>query len=194
MIREIVLASASKRRSQILKSCNIRHRAVASRAKEPNKGGSIFSIVKTNARRKALKVLLTNKKSVIIGADTLVRLGKELIGKPKNKKQAKGLLKKFSGRRLEVVTGLFVIDGISKKSSSGCEKSELFVREMSPSEIDAYFKALKPYDKAGGFSIEGAGSFIFDDIRGSYFNILGLPMARLHGLFKEIGLSLLFDF
>ena len=71
------------------------------------------------------------------------------------------------------------------------KKTSLYIKEIVPKDIAKYFRLLGPYDKAGGFSIEGVGSIIFDDIRGSYFNVLGLPMGKLQELFRDIGLDLL---
>ena len=188
---KIILASHSKRRSMILSSCGIRHSVIVSRAKESMTGKSPGSIVKKNACLKAEIVAGKVKSGYVIGADTVVLLGKRIIGKPRNAKHAKNMLKAFSGRMISVYTGLCIIDAKRQKKITGCEKTELKVKKMSYTEILKYFKLLGPYDKAGGFSIEGVGSFIFDDIRGSYFNVLGLPMAKLNAMFKKIGVDIL---
>ena len=188
----IILASASKRRSEILSSSGIKHRVYVSNVTEIHNQarGAAWNVV-SNAKRKALFSAKKYKSNIIIGADTLVSLGKELMGKPKSSSQAKKFLKDFSGKKLEVVTGLFVVDTATGKSSSASKRSTLYVKKLSSADIDGYFKALKPYDKAGGFSIEGVGSIIFDNIRGSYFNILGLPMGTLSDLFKKIDKNIL---
>jgi septum formation protein len=144
-----------------------------------------------NAQAKAGKTASRFKDAVIIGADTLVSFDRRIIGKPRTKSYARRLLKDFSGKRMAVFTGLCVIDTVSGKSSSGYEKSYLYTKKIDSGDIGRYLDALAPYDKAGGFSIEGVGSLIFDNIRGSYFNILGLPMGRLDKLFKDAGLDLL---
>ncbi|MFH1868100.1 MAG: nucleoside triphosphate pyrophosphatase [Candidatus Omnitrophota bacterium] len=188
----VILASASKRRSQILTSCGIKHKVAVSNAVEAHgKGASISAIVVKNAKAKAIKIAPRYKYALIIGADTLVRCGSSLIGKPRSAKEAKALLKRFSGKRIEVFTGVFVIDTLTGKAAKGCEKSSLYAQRLTKAEIDKFFKLLGPYDKAGGFSIEGVGSLLFDDIRGSYFNILGLPMITLRNLFKKLGLEIL---
>jgi septum formation protein len=192
MKSDIVLASASKRRSLILASCGIRHKVYVTNVQEiHNQRHSAQWNVICNAKRKALACVKKYKRSVIIGADTLVVLNRRLIGKPQNKKEAKALLQEFSGKRLEVVTGLFLLDSSTGKSAAGSEKSLLYAEKLSPGNIDRWFNALRPYDKAGGFSIEGVGSLIYDRIRGSYFNILGLPMIKLKKLFTEVNLSIL---
>jgi septum formation protein len=191
-MKKIILASASKRRSQILSACGIRHKPCASNAKELHcQNRAPAWNVKENARRKAFLSASYHKDSIIIAADTLVVLDKHLIGKPKNKTQAKKLFRAFSGNTLEVVSGVCVIDTATDKSACGTAKSLLRAQKTPDKDISRYFDALRPYDKAGGFSIEGIGSFIYDDIKGSYFNILGLPMILLKNLFEKIGLDIL---
>jgi septum formation protein len=121
----------------------------------------------------------------------VVLLGAKIIGKPKNAKHAKKMLKEMSGRTIAVYTGLCVIDIKKENLISDYEKSLVTVKKLKDTEIPRYFKLLGPYDKAGGFSIEGVGSFIFDNIKGSYFNVLGLPTAKLQEMFKKLGVDIL---
>jgi len=191
-MREIILASVSKRRSQILSSCGIRHIVVPSNIKEVfEKDRSISEIVEMNAVMKAEAVAEDSGPAVIIGADTLVMRGDVIMGKPEGGKEAKDMLERFSGSKIEVYTGMCVMDVESGRKSSGVDRSELLVAPLDKSEIEEYFYLLGPHDKAGGFSIEGVGSMIFDNIKGSYFNILGLSMMKLKVLFAEIGLNIL---
>lgn len=117
--------------------------------------------------------------------------GKKLIGKPEGKEEAKKLFRDFSGKKLAICSGVCVLDTPSGKKACGAETSYLYAQKLRQEELVRYFNALKPYDKAGGFSIEGIGSILYDDIRGSYFNILGLPMGLLNKLFEKIGLNIL---
>ena len=188
----IILASASKRRSKILKECGIKHKVVVSRVceKVDNKKSPKINVL-LNAQAKGKKVASKYKTGFIIGADTIVLAGKRLIGKPKTKKQSKAFLKLFSGKTLFVYTGLCVIDAKRGLTASGVEKSKISVRKLSTKEINRFVKIAVSDDKAGGFSIEGPGTFIFDNIQGSFYNILGLPMEKLNYLFKKLGLDLL---
>ena len=188
----IILASASKRRSKILKECGIKHRIAVSNAPEKmdHEKGARYNVLH-NALVKAEKIAARYKEGYIIGADTVVLLGKQLIGKPKTKRQAKAFLKAFSGKTLFVYTGLCVIDAKREKSVTGVDISRVWVRKLSPGEIDRFVKIAGPHDKAGGFSIEGTGTFIFDNIKGSFYNILGLPMMKLDELFRKQGVDLL---
>lgn len=187
----IILASCSKRRSSILSSCGIRHKVVASGVKETKKGKFPGRVAMMNARLKAEKVAGKLKSGFVIGADTVVLLGKRIIGKPIDVKHAKSMLRLMSGKTISVYTGLCVIDARRKKMVLDHEKSEVRVKKIKPDELSRYFRLLGPYDKAGGFSIEGVGSFIFDDIKGSYFNVLGLSTAKLKDMLERLGVDVL---
>ena len=188
----IILASASKRRSKILKECGIKHKVVVSGVSEKidNRKSPKINVL-LNAQAKGRKVASKYRTGFIISADTIVLTGKRLLGKPKTKEQAKVFLKRFSGKTLFVYTGLCVIDAKRGAAVSGVEESKIQVRKLSTKEINKFVKIAVSNDKAGGFSIEGPGTFIFDNIQGSFYNILGLPMAKLNHLFKKLGLDLL---
>jgi len=191
---KIILASASKRRSKILKECGILHKVVVSNAPEKMsfKRGVRFNVLH-NAHAKAERVAHRNTKGFVIGADTIVLLGKRLIGKPKTKKEAKSLLKAFSGKTILVYTGVCVVDAKRKTSVSGVDVSKIHVKKLTRKEIDRFIKVAGPHDKAGGFSIEGPGAFVFDNIEGSFYNILGLPMMKLDELFEKLGVDLCYE-
>ncbi|MFH1394671.1 MAG: nucleoside triphosphate pyrophosphatase [Candidatus Omnitrophota bacterium] len=187
---KVILASLSERRSRILSDCGIEHQVIHSGACENiDDGKDISEIVQINAERKAEKVAEKHKDALVIGADTLVIHEGNILGKPDSEHSAREMLKRFSGEKLEVYTGLCVIN--DTKKSVDFDKSVLNVVSLTDDQIERYFKLLGPYDKAGGFSIEGVGSLLFDNIKGSYFNILGLPMRKLKDLFEEIDLDIL---
>jgi len=188
---KIILASASKRRSKILKECGIRHRVVVSGSPEKmdRKKGARSNVLR-NAAAKARRVASGQREGFVIGADTVVLVGKRLIGKPKTKKEAKSLLKSFSAKTILVYTGICVIDAAKGRSTCAVDVSKIRVKKLSRKKIDEFVKIAGPHDKAGGFSIEGPGAFLFDDIEGSFYNILGLPLATLQELFEKLGVDL----
>ena len=192
MKHKIILASASKRRSRILRECGIPHRVVISNAPEKmdHKGGAKSSVLR-NARAKAEKIAAKYAEGFVIGCDTVVLSGNRLVGKPKTKKEARALLGAFSGKTILVYTGLSVIDVKKGKSVSAVDVSKVHVKKLSRKKIEKFAKITGPHDKAGGFSIEGPGTFIFDNIEGSFYNILGLPMMKLDGLFEKLGVDIL---
>lgn len=191
-MKKIILASQSKARSFILRSCGIPHVVVPSHAKEIHKPfGEPRRVVMHNARIKAESVAAKRKNAVILGVDTMVLFKGRLIGKPSGKADAKKMLRSFSGKRILLYSGLCIIDTECKKSAVGVSVTKLRIKHIPEKDIEKYFRLLGPYDKAGGFSIEGVGSIVFDDITGSYYNVLGLPMAKVQELFQKIGLDLL---
>ena len=193
MRQRIILASASKRRSRILKECGILHRVVVSGVPEKmdDKMGPEFNVLH-NARLKAERIAAGYKggRVFVIGADTVVLLGRRLIGKPKTADEARRLLKAFSGKTILVYTGLCVIDAKRARRACGVAVSKIRVKKMPREKIDSFVRIAGPHDKAGGFSIEGPGAFVFDDIEGSFYNILGLPMMKLEELFEKLGAGL----
>ncbi|MCM8770504.1 MAG: Maf family protein [Candidatus Omnitrophica bacterium] len=192
MNRILILASKSKRRAQILKSCGIRFKIKASNRKEKfHRQIHPQELVITNAREKARDVAKRFKKGIILGCDTLVLFKNKPIGKPKGIKQARTLLRQFRGNKLVVYTGLCLIDMWQKKEETTFAKTDLRVKWIPERELEDYLSHLGPYDKAGGFSIEGLGAVLFDNLVGSYFNVLGLPVNTLAELFKKIGLNIL---
>ncbi len=188
----VILASRSKRRTQILTSCKIRHKVFVTNVREINHS-RIHSakLVIENAKRKALSAAKHFKNDIVLGVDTVVLFKGQNIGKPKNENHARKMLKAFSGQRIAVYSGLCLIDASKNKTAYGVEKTILKVKNISDSDITRFFLCLGPYDRAGGFSIEGPGSIIFDDLKGSYFNVLGLPMGKLAELFGKIKLDIL---
>jgi len=188
----IILASASKRRSKILKECGIKHEVVISGVSEEidNRESPKVNVL-LNAQAKGRKVASKYTQGFIVSADTVVLVGKRLLGKPRTKKEAKEFLKLFSGKTLFVYTGLCVFDAKKQVAVGEVEESKIYVRKLSEKEINRFVKIAVSHDKAGGFSIEGPGTFIFDDIQGSFYNILGLPMHKLNYLFRKLGVDLL---
>lgn len=193
MSRVLILASASKRRRDILKSCGIRHKIIVSRVAEKfHHRLHPKELVLHNAREKANAVALKINSGIVLGCDTLVLFKSKPIGKPRGILEARKLLKEFSGRRLFVYTGLCLIDTDSNRRACSITKTELKVKSIAIKELNRYLSLLGPHDKAGGFSIEGPGSILFDDLKGSYFNVLGLPMNALADLFRKLGLNILY--
>lgn len=189
---KIILASASERRSRILSEYGIPHRIVVSGVREiidTKKGAGDNALF--NASLKTNAVAKRFKSGYVIGADTVVLSGKHLIGKPQTKQEARSLLKEFSGKTISVWTGLCVTDIKRQKTVKAVVTSKVKVRKLTPAILNRFLKVAGPFDKAGGFSIEGVGSFIFDNIEGSFYNVLGLPTGKLYELFGRLGVDLL---
>ena len=128
---------------------------------------------------------IANKRSfdVVIGADTLVAIGDEVLGKPKDKEDAANMLRMLSGKTHCVYTGIAVIaDG---KAKTQCVVTEVRFNDMTDEEIDEYINTGEPMDKAGAYGIQGYGGKFIDRIDGCYFNVMGLPQSTVYDMIKE---------
>ncbi len=199
-MKKIILASASRQRQSLLRRLGIRFTVCPSRVREIKKiTGSCAGLVKKNALLKARDVAKRQRDGVVVAADTLVYLdgpprlgrGKKIIGKPKDLKDAKRILKLLFARPHWVYTGVAVIDTESGKEVVDYEKTRIFMSRLSSEEIDRYHLHASPLDKAGGFDIEGKGGLFIRRIEGCYFNVIGLPMAKLFSMFKKVGVTIL---
>lgn len=175
----IILASSSPRRREFLKQLGISFKIVAPRVEEqPEKGEEAGHFAWRLAVHKALYVASrVPSRSIVIAADTIVVLGKTILGKPKDAADARRMLKMLSGREHEVITGVCVMSG--KKRKSFVTSTDVEFKKLTTQEIDFYIASGEPMDKAGAYAIQGIGSFLVREIRGSYTNVVGLPVAEL---------------
>jgi septum formation protein len=175
----IILASSSPRRREFLKQLGIPFKIVVPRVEEqPEKREEPGHFAWRLAVDKALDVATrVPARSLIIAADTIVVLGKKILGKPKDAADARRMLKLLSGREHEVITGVCVSWG--KKLRSFVISTDVEFKKLTTKEIDFYIDSGEPMDKAGAYAIQGIGSFLVRKIRGSYTNVVGLPVAEL---------------
>lgn len=188
----IILASASQRRTDILHQCGIPHTIAISNCEEkvfPNEKPRQTAL--HNAQIKAQTVAQKYTDGYVIGADTIVTLHETIIGKPKTQEEARSFLQSFSRQTVNVYTGLHIIDVANNRSTEDVTTTAVYVKELTDEIISHIIEKLDPLDRAGGFSIEGVGSYIFDNIKGSFYNVLGLPPATLYTLFNKLQVNLL---
>jgi septum formation protein len=137
------------------------------------------------ARLKASVVARRHPDAVVIGSDTIVVLGAEILGKPASPADAERMLGKLSGREHQVLTGVAVAAG--EKVFSAIERVRVRFRDLSPDECREYAATGEPLDKAGAYGIQGYGSALVDWIEGDYFAVMGLPIVRTLSLIEEFG-------
>ncbi len=192
-MKPIILASASKQRQSLLGRLGIPFTVKLSQAQEIQRiRTTCAALVMENALLKARDVAGRTKDGVVIGADTLVYLGNgEIIGKPRNLADAKRILKRLFAAPHWVYTGVAVVDASTGREIVDYEKTKIYMQHLSDEEIDRYHNHVSPLDKAGGFDIEGRGAFFIRRIEGCYFNVIGLPMAKLFTMLKRAGVSVL---
>ena len=122
---------------------------------------------------------------LIIGADTLVVLDNEILGKPKDSQDAEQMLRSLSGKRHIVYTGVSIIDSKTNTEETFVEGSRIYMKEMTADEIRDYVLTKEPLDKAGSYGIQGRGGVFVEKIEGDYFSVMGLPIAKLYDHLKK---------
>ena len=178
-ITPIVLASSSPRRRVILEQANIPFIQIPGDVNETWIEGSPESVVQYWARKKAEKVIGMVKGNPVLGVDTMVALGGELLGKPHDEGQASNMLGTLSGEWHSVFSGVCFLWPEKGIDLQFVEETRVKFRNLEPGEIKAYVSTGEPLDKAGAYGIQGYGSLLVERIEGCYFNVMGLPVSRL---------------
>jgi len=190
-MRKIILASRSKARQRLLRQIGLRFQVAESRAREDRVVKSSASrLVIGNAMKKAMDVAKRYDSGIVIAADTVVLVGKKIIGKPKNMRNAFRSLRILSKKPQWVYTGLAVIDIDNDKIFTTYEKTRVYMCPLSDAEIRSYFRKISPLDKAGSFDIQGMGSIFIDRIDGCFYNVVGLPLAKLWKILKKLNIDI----
>ena len=187
---QIVLASQSPRRSQLLRQMGLEEFLVRPAPGEERMDPRLppARLVEELSRQKADQAAaLGAGDEVIIAADTVVALGDRVLGKPRDGAQAREMLRALSGRTHTVYTGVTVRRG--ERSLTGHEATLVTFRPLSEIEIEAYAASGEPMDKAGAYGIQGRGGIFVEGIRGDYFNVVGLPLCRLAGMLRQLGVD-----
>jgi len=191
--KKIYLASTSPRRVSILKELlepfYLSFKCVSPTFREVINGYPPKELVAVNAKGKVttLQSEIDNE-SLLIGADTVVSIGNDIIGKPENRNTARDFLKKLSGRSHSVFTGVAVLDTASKKLFEGYEETIVTFHELTDEDIESYVSTSEPLDKAGAYGIQGRGEMFVKKIDGGYSNVMGLPGKLTLSLLKQTGL------
>lgn len=190
----LVLASKSPRRSELLENLGVEFEVKVSGADEDGIPRTLppHIYVQELAVLKGTAVAADCKRGIfVIAADTVVVCDGEIIGKPKDQDDAYRMLKMLSGREHYVYTGFSVTDASNMMTVSGYEMTEVHFKELSETEIEQYIESGEPFDKAGGYGIQGKASLFVDSIKGDFFNVVGLPLCALNNLMiKEFNISL----
>lgn len=190
MTEDLILASASPRRRELLTRLGWRFSVEISRIIERAIDGERpADMVCRLASEKALDVFSRNRGKWIIGADTIVVSDGLVLGKPKDSDEAVRMLSLLSGKKHTVVTGVALV-APSGEISVYAEKTDVFFRKLSENEAVKYVTQGESFDKAGAYAIQGRGSLLIERIDGCYFNVVGLPLRLLSSMFEEMGVSL----
>ncbi|MDD2443917.1 MAG: Maf family protein [Desulfotomaculaceae bacterium] len=187
-MKEIVLASKSPRRFELLKQIGLNFRILACEVDEtPPPGLSPPRLVETLALRKATTAAGMLSEGIVIGADTVVVLRGLLLGKPSDREDAVRMLMLLQGTVHEVFTGVALVDAGSRRFLSGYEMTRVFFRPLDVEEIRRYAATGEPLDKAGAYGAQGLGACFISRLEGCYTNVVGLPLAKLVEMLKQFG-------
>lgn len=183
-MKDIILASASPRRRELLQLAGVSFAVDVADADESlEEGISPDNAVKKLAEIKAEAVFEKHPDSIIIGADTVVAIDGKILGKPKNYDEASEMLNALSGKKHFVFTGVCIMS--KEKTAVFCQKTAVEFYTLSQSEIDEYISSGDCFDKAGGYGIQTNGCILVKGIEGDYFNVVGLPVAETVRALKE---------
>jgi len=188
-IEPIVLASASPRRRELLAAAGIPFEVCPSGIEERRQPGETpEQFCRRVAVEKARDVAarLPGNRRRVVGADTIVVLGEEVLGKPLSEQEAAAMLRSLAGRVHAVLTGVCVLDPVTGTTAERVERTEVRFGPLSEQQILAYVATGEPMDKAGAYAIQGQASRFVERIDGCYFNVVGLPVPALYQMLKEM--------
>ncbi|MFZ2189215.1 MAG: Maf family protein [Candidatus Magasanikiibacteriota bacterium] len=191
-MRQIILASTSPRRKELLSKTGLKFKAVESGYEEdmtlkltPRK------LVEFLSEKKALAVMKKYPRAIIISGDTIIAFKNKVLGKPKSKIEAKKFLQMLSGKTHEVITAFTILDCQTKKIITKSIPTKITMKKLTDKEITWYIKTGEPLDKAGAYAIQGLGSMFITKISGDYFATVGLPVYHLVQELKKFGIEVI---
>ncbi len=214
MATNIILASQSPRRKELLERMGFSVKVMPANIEELRQEDEIVEgFVKRVARDKCLAVVERMQTTLfptdasgrpipaasgarpsvgsrwVIGADTIVVLGDEVLGKPKDTAEASDMLSRLSGRKHRVITGFCIHDLRKDKEGVQAVVTDVTFKRLGPTEVEKYIAVGESMDKAGAYAIQGVGAYLVDSIVGSYTNVVGLPMCQVIEMMEEMGAS-----
>ena len=184
----ITLASSSRRRAELLRAAGFQLQIQPSdidESREPGEAAEEYVIRLARSKTSAVQ----SSPGIVLGADTVVVINGEILGKPRDEADAASMLSRLSGRWHDVLTGVAVANGI--RTASDLERTRVKFAELSSEEIGWYIATGEAFDKAGAYAIQGRGALFVERIEGSYSNVVGLPLRLVYRLAVEIGVNLL---
>ena len=188
-MRDIILASASPRRQQLLTQIGLHFKVKPSNIEEVIDNTLEPSQVAMSLASQKCKDIVSQieEDCIVIGADTIVVKDNKMLGKPKDEKDAFDMLTSLKGQWHQVVTGICLYRTSDKKSICDCEITKVKISDKSDEFIYEYISTKEPFDKAGAYGIQGYGSLLVEKIDGCYFNVMGLPIYKLSCMLDELG-------
>jgi septum formation protein len=185
--RKLILGSSSPRRAQILKEAGVDFEVrMPPEVEEDAPWSDPVKHVLSLSRAKAESVARQVKEGIVLGADTIVVLNGEILGKPKDKSDAFAILTRLGGKTHTVFTGITLISNDDHRILSDYDSTQVEFNQLDREKIESYIATGEPMDKAGAYGIQGMGSFLVKGIRGSLDNVIGLPTEKLKEMLIRI--------
>ena len=190
-MKKVILASGSPRRRELLDQMGIDYEVVVSDVDEMGmKDMPPYELVQALAKLKALAVAQAisakKEKALVVGADTIVVLDNEILGKPANSLDATKMLRRLSGKMHIVYTGVAIVSTKDGSEEVFAQQTKVYMKNMSQDEIQKYVLTQEPLDKAGSYGIQGKGGVFVEKIEGDYFSVMGLPIGKLYDCLKKL--------
>lgn len=187
--RNLILASKSPRRKELLEQAGLSFNIIPSAfdedavvIKEPA-GYAMYL-----AENKALDIARQYPESVVLGADTIVIINGAVLNKPKDTAHAREMLLQLAGQTHQVITGFCIVCAADNRKYTAFCQTDVVFKALSREELEWYIHTDEPYDKAGGYAIQGLGSFMIEKVNGSYTNVVGLPVCEVMDYLYKAGL------
>jgi septum formation protein len=183
---KLILASSSKRRKQILQMIGFNFSVKRPSVDEKRRSNEKINSYVMRIALEKINSIKATKNSVLISADTVVKIGANLIGKPLNKKFAYNMLKLLQNRTHTVITGVAVKNNLTDKVVISNSISKVTFTRMTDDEIKWYLETNEGLDKAGAYAVQGKGALFIKKIDGSFFNVMGLPIQMVYKMLKDV--------
>mgnify|MGYP001491180455 CR=1 FL=1 len=188
MTRQLILASSSPRRSELLKQLGLDFRILPCEVNETLPPGlRPDELVETLAARKAWAAAVLLNEGIVIGADTVVALNGQVLGKPADTSDAAEMLRLLQGTNHEVYTGVALVDAGRREILIDHEQTRVYFKPLEEVEILRYVSTGEPMDKAGAYAVQGLAAMFIGRLEGCYTNVVGLPLAKLSEMLKQFG-------
>jgi septum formation protein len=192
---KIILASSSPRRKELLERLGLRFEVIPSLIDEiqhRNESPEDFALRTSTEKALSVSRNLVGD-SVVIGADTIVVKDGEILGKPKDEQEAITMLRKIAGKEHRVITGFSIVKPKAEILYRKFVESRVRIKTLASWEIEGYIKTGEPMDKAGAYGAQGIGAFMIEEVRGSYTNVVGLPLTQVIDALTRLGVLNLFE-
>lgn len=190
---KLILASSSPQRAEVLRKAGFVFEVMPAQVDESLSTGEMAGdfarrLAEMKARAVAAKLPQTGNPGIIVGADTVISVDGLILGKPADARDARQMLRRLSGRTHEVITGLAVLSWPGGEQRIEQEGTRVTFAALKENEIEDYVATGEPLGKAGAYAIQGLGGRFVERVEGCYFNVVGLPLARLYRILSEIEL------